>query len=402
VPDLILLTRSYPHLHTEPFLEPELEALAKVFDSISIVPLAGTDRRRPVPDNVLVYDGVLSSGRWPTVAPLFRVGVLREIAKRGLLRTPSAIWSLLAFCQHRDTVDGWLTRTPIKSQATLLYSYWLRGTAAGAARHRHRFAGAVSRGHGIDVYHQRHPGGYMPYHESTIAGLDQVYCVSDHGRNELATRYPKLQANLSVARLGVRDHGMARGSSSESVSILTCARLSSEKRPLLMADSIVRFAASHSHKVIWNHFGGGPMEGEVRTRVRDAAMSNLKVTMHGQVAHAEIMQFCKTQPIDVFLLTSLFEGAPVSVMEALSFGIPVVSTRAGGTAELVGQRGGQMVELDASAEAISEAMSLVVRQLHFRQGARKQFDDVCRADHNFSAFAESLLTITQLKEGCRG
>ena len=40
-------------------------------------------------------------------------------------------------------------------------------------------------------------------------------------------------------------------------------------------------------------------------------------------------------PVDLFLTVSANEGIPVSIMEAQSFGIPVIATDVGGISEIV-------------------------------------------------------------------
>jgi glycosyltransferase involved in cell wall biosynthesis len=60
-----------------------------------------------------------------------------------------------------------------------------------------------------------------------------------------------------------------------------------------------------------------------------------------------------------FVLTSIAEGMPVSVLEALCTGTPVFSTRCGGAEEVVNSTNGYISELkqpEALASALAKAM----------------------------------------------
>ena len=46
------------------------------------------------------------------------------------------------------------------------------------------------------------------------------------------------------------------------------------------------------------------------------------------------MELYKEKPFDIFLNVSSSEGLPVSIMEAISFGMPVIATDVGGTSEI--------------------------------------------------------------------
>ncbi|MBL3200697.1 glycosyltransferase, partial [Klebsiella pneumoniae] len=55
----------------------------------------------------------------------------------------------------------------------------------------------------------------------------------------------------------------------------------------------------------------------------------------GTVPHETIISFFAANPVHLFLNLSTMEGIPVSIMEAISFGIPVVATDVGAVSEIV-------------------------------------------------------------------
>jgi glycosyltransferase involved in cell wall biosynthesis len=59
--------------------------------------------------------------------------------------------------------------------------------------------------------------------------------------------------------------------------------------------------------------------------------------------------------IDVFVLSSRFEGFPIALIEALAAGLPAIATPVGGVPEMLGRDGGLVVPPE-SEEALAEAM----------------------------------------------
>lgn len=78
--------------------------------------------------------------------------------------------------------------------------------------------------------------------------------------------------------------------------------------------------------------GDGPLRAELQARIDQCGLGD-RVALEGQLSPDRIRQVL--DGADVFVLPSLWEGMPVSVMEAMSMALPVVGTDVPGIRELV-------------------------------------------------------------------
>lgn len=77
--------------------------------------------------------------------------------------------------------------------------------------------------------------------------------------------------------------------------------------------------------------GDGPMRTVLEARVRDSATLRSVVSFEGRVVPAApLLLECQ-----MALLTSLTEGLPNAILEAMAAGLPVIATQVGGVSELV-------------------------------------------------------------------
>ncbi|WP_116127832.1 glycosyltransferase [Lewinella sp. IMCC34183] len=76
--------------------------------------------------------------------------------------------------------------------------------------------------------------------------------------------------------------------------------------------------------------GDGPEEENLRRQIDETGLSGA-CTLPGRLS--EVRPWLRA--MDVYLMTSAFEGLPIAMMEAMSMGLPVVATSAGGIAEAV-------------------------------------------------------------------
>ena len=127
-----------------------------------------------------------------------------------------------------------------------------------------------------------------------------------------------------------------------------------EKRPLLW----VRMAAEVASRVPEAHFvlvGWGPLQESMEGL---ANQLNLKDRLHIVPPRNNVAIPLST--LDMFVLTSQFEGIPNVVLESQWLGIPVVTTNAGGASEAIDQNvTGWMVESDGAPQLAEEVVSIL-------------------------------------------
>jgi glycosyltransferase involved in cell wall biosynthesis len=70
---------------------------------------------------------------------------------------------------------------------------------------------------------------------------------------------------------------------------------------------------------------------------------------------------------DVFVLSSLWEGNPLSIMEAMAAGKPVIATAVGGVPELVEDGVSGILVPPRTPDALAEAMILLAREAVLRR-----------------------------------
>jgi glycosyltransferase involved in cell wall biosynthesis len=119
----------------------------------------------------------------------------------------------------------------------------------------------------------------------------------------------------------------------------------------------VRAAARLVASGVDAHFaiaGGGP---KLRSLEADIARAGLKGRFHLIGFQSDVPGFLRQ--LDVFVLSSRFEGFPLALVEALAAGLPCIATPVGGVGEMVGESGALIVPPE-SEEALVEAMKTML------------------------------------------
>jgi glycosyltransferase involved in cell wall biosynthesis len=192
----------------------------------------------------------------------------------------------------------------------------------------------------------------------------------------------------------VKPAGTRTPASSDGVlRVVSCSAMVAVKRLNLMAQGLGRLASEYPDLPIeWTHLG----DGEERDRLEAAARGlppNLRAIFPGSLANAQVLDFYRTHPVDVFLNTSQSEGIPVAMMEAQSFGIPIAAPDVGAVSEIVTGENGVLMSADPSPEEIARAVANLADCTHNtakRAESLRTWLERYNAGTNYPRFVERL------------
>lgn len=255
----------------------------------------------------------------------------------------------------------------------------------------------VQRVHGVDLYEERMPGvGRIPFRRFFLNKSDRILCVSEDGLSYLRKKYPKFRDKIWLSRLGTMEKGLNPFPDGEEFILLSCAHVRNIKRIYLVPNVLMEIPG----KLRWIHIG----DIDRKDKTTELLFNNLKklsekrndvkVEMLEGMSQEDILNYYAKQPVHIFISLSETEGLPVSMMEAISFGIPLLATDVGGCREIVTERTGALVSKHATGVEIAHRISIFRDSMsntrEFRQGVKAFWDDRFNNQRNYKIFLELL------------
>ena len=392
--NLCLFTRNYPFGKSESFIANEIKILSQKFENIFIFPLLISGEKRKIPDNVDVIFLNEDYQRKIVLKSDFRLILcvfFKEIFRKPTLKNnPKEIFSyLLRMIFKSYQLNDWILKQ--NNSNAIFYSYWLDdwATILSVLKQKKIITNFVSRAHGFDLYDYRIKSKKIKYRKFQLETVKNIFTVSKDGEAYLKQTFPKYSKKVLQSYLGTKDFGLSLYKPSKTLKILTISNVYPLKRIHLLIEAL-QFV---NIKVEWTHFGDGILIEEIK-EIANRLPKNIICYFKGQKSNYILLNYIKNHHFDVFINLSKFEGLPVSIIEAISFGIPVFATDSGGTKEVVNYNTGKLFKNNFKIEDLSVSLNNFLQseysQFTFREGVRefwlKNFD----AKKNYEDFIVEL------------
>ena len=141
----------------------------------------------------------------------------------------------------------------------------------------------------------------------------------------------------------------------------------------------------------------------IMNKVRANNNQNIEIVLKGNVSNRNVLEYYANNSIDLFLNLSESEGIPVSIMEALSYSIPVFATNVGGVPEIVNESNGELLEVNISAlqlaAKLEDYFTLSLEDKNkLRKAAFESYSNYYCATKNYLSFVEDVYKLKKSNE----
>lgn len=337
---LLLVTASFPFGPSEAFLDPELPELRARGVDLTILPTLPRGKHRLQGSTLLEGVSLVEVRPFSWHALAGGIGV----ASRRPLQTLAVARSLVA---------GSMAKT-LKNISVLPLALYLSGSdAMRGIEHIHvHFAGvsgslamAIAQLTGVPWSMTCHR--WDIYENNLLAAKTRsarfVRFVSERGRDDAvalgAPREKTVVVHMGVTQTVVSPTTTWRAQPGVTFRIVCAANLYPVKGHRYLIEA-VRILLDQGMRLRLELVGDGHLRTELEAQVHELGLEET-IVFSGFVPHDELLQRYARGEVDLVVLASielgagLHEGVPVSLMEAMSYGIPVVATVTGSIEELV-------------------------------------------------------------------
>ncbi|MFC5542345.1 glycosyltransferase [Ureibacillus suwonensis] len=409
--NLVILDEFFPFLNKEPFLETEINFYNNCNVYIFACSADSSMPYRKIKNkNIKFFAQKKEKSKLKKVFryinAVFSVDFFKELLfllrnkKFNLLR----IKQLLSFLSISRYKYKWIKKELVnlginQNSNIIFYSYWMHFHAYTALLLKNDFKNSkvVTRCHGFDLYEYRNSLNYIPLRKKVLSNIDEIYSISEDGKSYLTENYPNIKMNIKVSKLGTIDYGlMDEPGERNPLKIVSCSWVVPVKR----LDRIINaLQLINDIDIEWTHYGDGELLDSIKNLASLSLGNKTNITYHfkGSISNQQILEDYLNEQYHLFINVSESEGIPVSIMEAISFGIPVIAPNVGGVKEIVVNNiNGMLLAKDFTDDQLINAIKWIAdmsdsEYSNLRQSTRKFWEDNYSANKNYSTFIENIV-----------
>lgn len=410
---IFMFTHNYPSIKGDSaFIASEIPFLCKKFDKVIVLSLLKEQKEKLcVPKNCTVYFLYSSNKIYSLFKVLFSVYFwknikllyeeYKDLKKSNKFSIYTIIYAIRFYLRAVNICNKLKKIFKKEPLPDVFYSFW-SDTETLAASLIGKNICVCSRIHRYDLYEETMPYNYQPFKKVVDRRLAGCYFISQQGMKYYLNKFAtKSQNNYKLFYLG----------SFSNKTSYTNLSLTNEPFEIVSVSDIVPFkrvekiiealnVVNNEIKIKWTHIGDGSDFNKIKTLAKEklGKIDNISFSFLGYIQHEKLIKYLSVHNFHCFITTSQSEGLPVSVMEAISFSIPIIAPNVGGISEIVDDTDGILLPETAKAKDFATAIEKIARMSpeqyeDLRKGAFSMWNKKFNGNTNYMAFAEELYNL---------
>ena len=398
---LIIATYSYPFSTGEQFLELELKVLSAYFEEIILLPkmVIGNKRKLPAANiNVFIAETHSTKKTFKltnifSVLFIFMVEFYKTKHKLIYLKKMRYYISYLknAFVSANDLYN----QLAIHHPNAIYYTYWFDEITLqfSILKNQDKLKTILTRAHGGDVYEYQHQETdyIFPYRNFQMKTLNNISVVSNNGAQHIISDYYQQKNKVTVNHLACESFGLKNQLKSSIFTIVSCSTFYSYKRIPYLIETLKRCTQS----INWIHIGDEGDEKEIALALVKQFPKHIKFEFKGFMNHTDIKELYNKQPINLFINVSKSEGMPVTLMEAISCGIPILATNVGGVSDIANEQTGIIIDVKTTSSELAVLLDEIIKGNHQLPNQKMiiRFWENNFSENNYDLFYKNVLCV---------
>jgi glycosyltransferase involved in cell wall biosynthesis len=175
------------------------------------------------------------------------------------------------------------------------------------------------------------------------------------------------------------------------VKIISVGRFD-EQKDYYTALQVIKHLHSKSvpaSEIEYSIIGDGRLESQIRKWISELHLENVNLVISPDNLRRYYIES------DIYLMTSLYEGIPNTIMEALNYSLPIVSTNVGDINYLVKDGINGYLSKPKDIEGLAESLQKLVSSHTLRNDFGKKGYDILKRDFSFESFKEEYISLTR-------
>lgn len=376
---LFFFTIGFPSSESEPFIKHEFPYLIQEFDEIIIIAsIKGKNIYNTYQKTTVYYLEDILKKKSKFFFFISNFKHILQILYSEIKRCNSKLYFLKNIRYYNSLLINsficaeFISKLNNFDANACFYSYWMNNHALTLSilKLKNKIRRFVFRVHGYDLILERWPHKYIVFQTTCHQFTDRIFTVSKKSLEYFKKNYSH-NCKVATNYLASEDYGTnpPRPINDYKLTIVSCSNII----PLKRIHLIIEILSHVKREIEWFHFGDGFLKEDIEKRAKNLP-NNIQFTLKGHVSQNELFDFYNNHHTSLFINVSDSEGLPFTIIEAASFGIPVIATDAGGTSEIVKNETGILLDINFNTLTVANLLNDFENQVYstneFRKGVK--------------------------------